>query len=150
MRERFCRRLAHAAMGFCVAAVLTGAAHSAPQQALTPEAAKAMFAEAKVVSDKDGGATWGQRLYGPMMFVDGATRKIIANQADAAGLLKSEGGVWVGTLPQDMLPANTAIDWQGKRWTMLEWPVWGDGVGRPRLLAHECLSPRRPRPPPRI
>jgi hypothetical protein len=144
MREEFWRRGVHAVIGFCIAAVLTGTAHSGGPQPLAPDTATAVFAEAKAVSDRDGGATWGQRLYGPMLFVDGATRKIIANEPDGAGMLKHENGVWVGTLPQDMLPANTAVDWQGKRWTMLEWPVWGDGAGRARLLAHEMFHRIQP------
>lgn len=142
MRNVFWRQMAHAAVGFCVAAVLTGAAHAG--NPLTPETAKAMFAEAKAVSDKDGGVTWGQTLYGPMLFIDSDAHKIIANQPDAAGLLKPEGGVWVGAMPQDMLPANTALEWQGKRWTMLNWPIWGDDVGRPRLLAHEMFHRIQP------
>ena len=143
MREGFWTKLLHAAIGFCLAAVLTTAGHAATP-ALTPAAAKALFAEAKAVSDKDGGVTWGKPLYGPMLFVDQDTHTIIANEPDAGGILHAEDGVWVGKLPADILPANTAFNWQGKRWTMLAWPVWGDAVGRPRLLAHEMFHRIQP------
>ncbi len=142
MIKAFWRKYFHATIGFCIALVLTSAAHSAPL--LEPAAAKAMFAEAKAVSGKDGGATWGKTLYGPMFFVDPGTRTMIANQPDAAGLLKLEDGVYAGKMPADMLSANTAFEWQGTRWTMLEWPVWGDDAGRARLLAHEMFHRIQP------
>ncbi len=137
MREGVWRKALHAAIGLCIALVLTSAAHSEP--VLTTAAAKAMFAEAKAVSDKDGGVTWGKALYGPMLFIAQDTHTIIANEPDANGQLRAQDGVWVGTLPPDILPANTALEWQGKRWTMLAWPLWGDGAGRGRLLAHEMF-----------
>lgn len=137
------RKVVHAAVGLAVALVLCTAAHSAPPP-LNVTSAKAMFAEAKAVSDREGGVTWGQKLYGPMFFVDPKTKTIIANEPDAAGLLQAEDGVWVGKLPKDVLPANTAFDWQGRRWTMLEWPLWGDAKARARLLAHELFHRIQP------
>jgi hypothetical protein len=136
-------RAVQAAVGFCVALVLTQAAYCAPPK-LEAASATALFAEAKAVSDKDGGALWGVKLYGPMMFVDGDTKQIVANEPDGGGLLHLENGVYVGTLPKDVLPANTAFDWQGKRWTMLQWPVWGDAQARARLLAHEMFHRIQP------
>jgi hypothetical protein len=47
-------------------------------------------------------------------------------------------------MPKDMLPANTAFDWHGKRWTMLQWPVWGGRQERARLLAHELFHRIQP------
>lgn len=47
--------------------------------------ARARFAEAHALCAADGGALWGASLCGPMMLVDGATRFVVANQADAQG-----------------------------------------------------------------
>lgn len=143
MRDGLHRNIVHMAIGFAVALALTGVSHSAPPP-LSPVSAKAIFAEAKAVSDKDGGVLWGRKLYGPVMLVDPQSKKIICNEPDGQGLLQTEDGVFVGTLPQDVLPANTAFDWQGRRWTMLEWPVWGDKQGRARLLAHELFHRIQP------
>lgn len=131
------------AFGVCVAMMLAQSAYCAPPK-LDAASASTLFAEAKTVSDKDGGALWGVKLYGPMMLVDSDTKQIVANEPDGQGLLHAEGGVYVGTLPKDVLPANTAFDWQGKRWTMLEWPVWGDSQARARLLAHEMFHRIQP------
>jgi hypothetical protein len=144
MIEGFWRKPLHAVAGLVVAVLVAAGAHSSPP-VLDPAAATAMFAEAEAVSERDGGALWGMALYGPMIFVDRASRKIIANRPDPEGRLHAEGGVWVGTLPPDYLPANTAIDWQGQRWTMLEWPIWGDAQARARLFAHEMFHRIQPR-----
>jgi hypothetical protein len=130
----------YAAVGFFAALLMAFPAQAAP--ALNAETAKAIFAEAKAVSDKDGGALWGMKLFGPILLVDGDTRTLIASEPDET--LKAEGGVFVGTMPKDMLPANTAFDWHGKRWTMLQWPVWGDTQDRARLLAHEMFHHLQP------
>jgi hypothetical protein len=130
----------HAAVGFCAALLMTQAVNAEP--VLNAETARTVFSEAKAVSDNDGGALWGMPLFGPMMLVDPDTRTLIASEPDDT--LKVEGGVFVGTMPKEMLPANTALDWHGKRWTMLEWPVWGDKQDRARLLAHELYHRLQP------
>src|SRR5271168_2909081 len=81
------------------------------------------FAEAQQLSAADGGWLWGVALYGPMFFVDAETRAVVANQADAEGKLTQRGAVWTGKLPQEIGPANTAIQWAGVHWTMMMWPL---------------------------
>jgi hypothetical protein len=130
----------YAAIGFFAALLMALPAHAA--SVLNAEAAKAVFAEAKAVSDKDGGALWSMKLFGPIMLVDPETRTLIASEPDET--LKAQDGVFVGTMPKDMLPANTALDWHGKRWTMLQWPVWGDRQEQARLLAHEMFHHLQP------
>ncbi|HKE01252.1 MAG TPA: hypothetical protein VKE69_09600 [Planctomycetota bacterium] len=102
-------------------------------------AARLRFEEARAISDKDGGALWGRPLYGPMLFVDPATRGCVANQADAEGKLSARESVFAGTLPADVSVANTATRWAGVHWTMVRWPLPEVNVERKRLLAHELF-----------
>lgn len=98
------------------------------------------FQDLQWASDQDGGKLWGKPLAGPILFVEMGSREAVANEADGEGLLKSQEGVWVGKLPPEMFPANTAINWAKKHWTMVVWN-WLDSnyAERTRLLAHECF-----------
>jgi len=78
-------------------------------------------------------------LYGPIMFVDPRTGNVVANQADLQHKLVPQDGVFVGTLPREINPANTATDWAGVHWTMVMWPVSELRQPRERLLLHECF-----------
>ena len=82
---------------------------------------------------------WGLALYGPIMFVDPRTGNVVANQADLEHRLTAQGEVFVGKLPGDISPANTAKDWAGVHWTMVMWPVSDFRQPRERLLLHECF-----------
>lgn len=101
--------------------------------------ARAAFEEAKALAAADGGALWHRSLDGPMAFFDPATREIAANQADPEGRLVAKDGVFVGTLPEEVAAANTAIDWAGVRWTMILWPLPESRYVRGRLLLHESF-----------
>src|SRR5204863_4775129 len=111
---------------------------------ITPGEAAQVFAEARAVSERDGGRLWGKSLYGPMLFVQPVTRFVAANQADPGGLLKPVGDVWTGKLPAGIPIANTAVDWSGARWTMVLWPLPSDPADRARLLAHEMFHRIQP------
>lgn len=97
------------------------------------------FQQLKQTSDRDGGKMWGVALHGPIMFVDPRNGNIVANQADLEHKLVSQEGVFTGTLPKEISPANTAIDWAGVHWTMVMWPVSDFRQPRERLLLHECF-----------
>ena len=102
--------------------------------------ARNAFAEAKLASDEDGGKMWGRPLYGPMIFVDPQTRFAVANQADGNGVLQENRGVFAGTLPNDVVIANTAMNWNGVHWTMVMWGAVGErAVSQRALLLHECF-----------
>ena len=49
------------------------------------------------------GALWGKNLYGPIMFIDRASRRIVANMPDKEGLLKGKDGVFTGVYPKELL-----------------------------------------------
>lgn len=97
------------------------------------------FQQLKQTSDRDGGKTWGLSLYGPILFVDPRSGNVVANQADLEHKLTSQDGVFLGKLPTEISPANTAFDWAGVHWTMVMWPVSDFRQPRERLLLHECF-----------
>jgi hypothetical protein len=70
---------------------------------------------------------WGVSICGPTMIVDRQTRAVVANEAAPA------------TLPKEIGIANTAVDWNGKRWTMIVGPLPEDAFARKALLAHESF-----------
>jgi len=106
-------------------------------QILNPAVAASIFHEARVLSEKDGSSLWGIPLYGPMLLVDPSSWRVIANEPDSESFLRANGSVFVGDWPKDKSIANTAVEWSGKRWTMLMWPVSGNTYDRRALIAHE-------------
>ncbi len=107
--------------------------------------AKAAFAEAAAVSNREGGRLWGKKLYGALFFVDPETRYVVANEPDPEGVLHATDGVYVGTLPKEIIVSNAPIEWQGKRWTMLMWPtIPTDTVDRRITFAHELFHRIQP------
>jgi len=115
------------------------AAASAEKGGIDPAQAAKYFQEAKAISDRDGGKMWGVPLYGAMMFVDPATRQVVANRPDYQNLLKQDGKVYTGTLPDDVNIANTSVQWGGVDWTMVKWPLPQYQLQRDVLLIHESF-----------
>jgi hypothetical protein len=132
-----------------VIVLLNAPASFAEEPKIPLDAAGAWLTEARTLCTADAGELWGVTLCGPMMFVDPQSRAVVANQQDPQGLLKSEGEVFVGTLPPDANVANTAVDWAGLRWTQLIWPLPADAAVRATLLMHESFHRVQPqlRPP---
>jgi hypothetical protein len=73
------------------------------------------------------------------MFVEPQSRSIVASHADTKGLLKAEGGVFIGLLPTDQNFANTAVEWSGVLWTQMSWPLPSEVRQRETLIAHELF-----------
>ena len=111
-----------------------------------------VFQQASLISERDAGRFWGQRLYGPMLIVDPMDMSVVANQPDAEGSLRRSGEVYTGTLPSSVVVSNTPVEWSGKRWTELLWPLHPKGdaeslVGedwRAVELAHEMFHRIQP------
>ena len=82
---------------------------------------------------------WKEQVYGPMMFVDPVSRQTYANMPDSAGILKPDGPIFSGVLPNDVLIANTAIHWAGKLWSVMLWPLPTDRDERVNLMEHESF-----------
>jgi len=90
----------------------------APQQGLD---------ELHALCARDGGRLWGVPLCGPTMIVDRKTRAITADRPAPA------------VLPKEIGIANTAVDFEGQRWTMIAGPLPDDPFARKMLLAHESF-----------
>lgn len=112
--------------------------------AVDAEGAAMVFAEAKSICERDGGALWGSSLCGPVLLVDPMDRSVIANQADAGGVLVADGNVFTGVLPASVMVANTPTEWSGTRWTQLMWPMDFDAMIRGVTLAHEMFHRIQP------
>jgi hypothetical protein len=128
-----------------IALLMIASSGAAATAAIDIAHAKAAFAEAKAVSDEDAGRLWKKTLYGAMFFVDPDTRYVVANEPDPAGILHAQDGVFVGTLPKDVIVSNAPIDWENKRWTMLMWPtIPSDAISRRITFGHEIFHRVQP------
>lgn len=101
--------------------------------------AKSYFSELDSLCKVDNGSLWAKNLYGASMFVFPTSRLIIANEVDIQGKLIPKDGLYIGKLPENINIANTAFDWDGKSWTMLNWNAISktDKYSRDKLLIHE-------------
>lgn len=134
-------------------ALLPLATASAWGQSIDLASAETAFHERQKFCDRDRGALWGQNLCGPLFFVDPKSRNLVANQDNPRASLQRRGDVWTGRLPDNILVANTAVDWGGMRWSMVQWPLPKQQTARDTLLLHESwhriqeslgLPPRSP------
>jgi hypothetical protein len=112
--------------------------------AVSQNGAAKVFAEAKVICDRDAGTLWGHTLCGPMLLVDPADRSVAANQADGGGVLKATGPVFAGLLPSSEIVASTSVEWSGIRWSEILWPLPDDAAKRHVMIAHELFHRIQP------
>ena len=99
--------------------------------------AQVVFDQAEAICHADDGALWGVSLCGPILIVDPTTRAVVASQAGDSDVLSESDGVFTGVLPDDVMVANTAVEWDGVRWTMLLAPLPDEAETRAGLIAHE-------------
>lgn len=109
------------------------------QAQINIDLAKKYFAEVDSLCSIDNGNMWGVSLQGPIMFVDSQTKQIVASSPDKFEHLNSADGVYVGTLPDDFIVANTSLEWNGVNWTVVMWQAvsHSDFYSRNKLLLHE-------------
>jgi hypothetical protein len=104
--------------------------------------AERFFAEATAAceadANADGGALWGVSLCGPMMLVNPRTREVVADQAGRSGFLTPSGALHAGVLAPAIPLANTAVEIDGVRWTMVLLPLPDDVQARRALMMHEA------------
>lgn len=94
--------------------------------AIDVSSAQNAFKELDAMCAADATKLWGRELCGPVMLVDRETRQAITKEG-------------VVTLPPSIGIANTAVDFEGKRWTMVMLPLPKDAYARKALLAHESF-----------
>jgi hypothetical protein len=127
MHHTLARRLA----GALVVLSLGGPARAQVDE----ERAKAYFAEAQLLCERDGGRLWGVSLCGPMVFADPVTGTIATSQPapDAPR-------------PRILGFANAAIAWGDVRWSTFVWPMIpaDDAHARGRLMMHELFHRVQP------
>jgi hypothetical protein len=87
---------------------------------------------------------WNLDLYGPILLVDPHTGKIYSNAVDSAGVLKQDGKVFTGILPDNINIANTALAWNGKYWAMIMLPLPENKAERLDLFSHELFHRSQP------
>ncbi|AZA92661.1 Uncharacterised protein [Chryseobacterium nakagawai] len=87
---------------------------------------------------------WNKDLYGPILLIDPKTREIFANEADENGILKANSSIYTGVLSDKINIANTAVNWNGKRWAMMMLPLPKNKYNRMGLLAHESFHRIQP------
>jgi hypothetical protein len=92
----------------------------------TLEKASQYFKSVEDICNRDNGKLWGKNLYGPIMYVDRTSRRIIANQPDNEGLLKGKDGIYTGLYPKELLINNAPVKFGGKRFAMAPIPVEED------------------------
>lgn len=102
------------------------------------------FQSVERLLQKDGGNFWNQDLYGPILLVNSETREIIANQNNKDKNFEPVGSIYRGTLPQEVNIANTAIDWNQERWTMVMLPLPENEFERNKLIIHELFHGAQP------
>lgn len=114
--------------------LVTLTAVSAPAQ-VDQERAAAYFEEAAALCAREDGRLWGVSLCGPMVFADPVTGTIATNQPapDAPR-------------PPVLGYANTALEWDGERWSTFVWQIVpeGDASARARLMLHELFHRVQP------
>ncbi|HAQ66084.1 MAG TPA: hypothetical protein DCR43_09580 [Bacteroidales bacterium] len=101
------------------------------------------FNEVKKATHENLGL-WNKDIYGPTLLINPATREIYANEPDNAGLLSQKGTFFTGILPKEINFANTAMEWNGKRWAMIMLPLPEDKNLRLNLLTHELFHWAQP------
>ena len=82
---------------------------------------------------------WPVPLCGPLLFVEPQTRQVIATETDTQQILKKSGRFYTGTLPDDVMVANTSVDWSGKKWIMIMLPLPKTAQRQDLLIAHEAF-----------
>ena len=92
----------------------------------TPEKASVYFKDIEQICNRDSGKLWGQNLYGPLMFVERGTRRIVANQPDNEGILKYNDGVFTGIYPKELLLSIVPVIFGGKQFAMTTLPPEDD------------------------
>ncbi len=127
-----------------IAVVLATGAAAQGAPAIDPAEAREVLAAALALDRPDLSSLWGRPIACPLILADPRSRQAVASHGDSGGTLRPVDGAFAGTLPEAVGIANYGLDWGGRRWTMVMWPLPSRARDRDRLLAHEmfhCLQP---------
>ena len=88
----------------------------------TPEKASLYFKEIEEICNRDSGKLFGKNLYGPIMYIERVSRRIVANQSDNEGLLKLKEGVYTGIYPKELIFNNGLVTYGGTQFAIAPLP----------------------------
>ena len=146
LTEKAAMRRALATNGIVLmAALVTASAEAQGTPAIDLAEAREVLAAARALDRPELTALWETPVACPLILADPRSRQAVASHADSGGVLRPVDGAFVATLPEAVGIANYGLDWGGRRWTMVMWPLPTRARERDRLLAHEmfhCLQPR--------
>jgi hypothetical protein len=106
--------------------------------------AETAITELKEAFKYEKGQTWNHSLEGALMLVNRDTRTIIANEPDNLNELIRQKSLYIGKLPENINIANTAFNWNGKRWTLVALPLPETKEERLNHLIHESFHRIQP------
>jgi hypothetical protein len=92
----------------------------------TTDKASRCLKDIEEICKRDNGKLWGKNLYGPIMFVERVSRRIVANQPDNEGILKSKDGVYTGIYPKELVLSNAPVKFGGTQFAMVPLPAEED------------------------
>lgn len=113
------------------------------QQSVSQDSISVFFDELKTAAHTNT-ELWSKDLYGPTILINPESRTFFANEQDDVGSLQPNGNIYSGVLPGNINIANTAIDWNGKKWAMIMLPLSQNKHNRINLLAHESFHRIQP------
>jgi hypothetical protein len=111
---------------FPVLLILISCKGKTSESYFTTDKASRCFKDIEEICKRDNGKLWGKNLYGPIMFVERVTRRIITNQPDNEGLLKSKDGVFTGIYPKELVLSNAPVKFGGTQFAMVPLPAEED------------------------
>ncbi len=80
-----------------------------PETYFTNELASKYFKSVEEICNLDNGKLWGHNLYGPIIYVERTTRRIVANSPDKENLLKGKDGIYNGIYPKELIVSNAPV-----------------------------------------
>ncbi len=102
------------------------------------------FSEVDSLLQIDNGKFWGKKLYGPLLFIEPETRVFYSNENNSSNDFEKIGSIYKDSLPTEINIANTAIDWNGKRYSMVMLPLPKDQTASNNLVIHELFHRLQP------
>ncbi len=125
-----------------IGAIITSL-NSVAQVKIMEDSIPIYFNEVKQVTEANK-KLWNFNLYAPIILVNRNSRAVYANMPDSSGVLKPEGSVFTGVLPNEINIANTATRWAGRHWAMIMLPLPINKEARLNLLTHELFHRAQP------
>lgn len=124
-------------------AALIGALGPVPGPGAIPLSdASAIFARRDALCRADDGRLWGVSLCGPLIVADPQTQAAVANRPVTGA--RREGALYAFSLPAGFPIANAPAQYDGRRWAMVTYPMFGSRDVQAVTLMHESFHRVQP------